>query len=555
MSIRCLIRAGEYHDSVTLMQIAQELLRLPGVRDAAVVMATSANKSVLAQAGLSLPEIAAATANDLVIVVLAEGEGAATEALETARQRLVQPAQAVASGQALRPRSLRTAVRLLPQSNLAVISVAGAYAAAEAWEALKSELHVLLFSDNVSLEDEISLKEYAAQRGLLMMGPGCGTAILNGVALGFANVVPRGPVGIIAAAGTGLQEVSTLLAKLGVGVSQGIGTGGRDVHERVGGIMMLQGLRALQDDPSTQVLLLVSKPPSASVAERVLAQVGLSAKPTVVCFLGSDAQLIAGAGALPARTLQDAAYLAAESLHLCAGAKSLHLCAGAKSLHLCAGAKSLHLCAGAAQVRGYQRPSADESVGQETARLRAQAELLKGKLRPQQKYLRGLFSGGTLAAEALLVWKDTLGEVFSNVASDPKWRMEDTSKCQGNCALDLGEEEFTVGRAHPMIDNDLRIRRLLQEASDPEVGVLVLDVVLGYGAHPDPAGELGPAVRRARQLAAQEGRELLVVASVTGTKEDPQGLDRQVQSLEQSGSIVCHCNAAAARLAAFIIAA
>jgi FdrA protein len=505
--VRCLIRASEYHDSVTLMQIAQELLRLPGVQDAAVVMATAANKAVLAQSGLSLPEIEAASVNDLVVVVRAIEVELAIQALETAGRRLAQPAQDVASGQARRPRSLRLAARMLPKS----------YAAAEAWEALKSGLNVLLFSDNVSLDDEIALKKYAVERGLLMMGPGCGTAILNGVALGFANVVPRGPVGVVAAAGTGLQEVSTLLAKLGVGISQGIGTGGRDLHDQVGGMTMLQCLRALQHDLDTQVLLLVSKPPSAAVAERVLAQVDQCTKPTVVCFLGSDPSTISRAGALPARTLQEASYLAA------------------------------------AQVPGFHGRSAEESIGQETRRLRAEAQSLRGKLGPQQKYLRGLFSGGTLAAEALLIWRDTLGEVFSNVASELSWRLDDAARCRGNCALDLGEEEFTVGRPHPMIDNDLRIRRLLQEAADPEVAVVVLDVVLGYGAHPDPAGELGPAVRRAREMAAQDGRELLVVASVTGTQEDPQGLDRQVRALEQSGAVVCDSNAAAARLAAFIL--
>jgi FdrA protein len=166
-----------------------------------------------------------------------------------------------------------------------------------------------------------------------------------------------------------------------------------------------------------------------------------------------------------------------------------------------------------------------------------------------------LFSGGTLAAEALVIWKETVGGVFSNVAADAAWRLEDTTRCHGNCALDLGEEEFTIGRPHPMINNDLRIRRLLQEAADPKVAVIVLDAVLGYGAHPNPAGELGPAVKRARELAAQEGRELLVVASVTGTQGDPQGLDQQVQALQQSGAIICNCNAAVARLAAFIIAA
>jgi FdrA protein len=515
---RCLIKAGQYHDSVTLMQTAHELTQLPGVLDAAVVMATDANKGILREAGLLLPEVEGATPNDLVIVVLAESEQVAEHALKLAEGHLAHRPRAFGRGPGVQPRSVRGAVRSNSQSNLAVISVAGHYAAAEAWEALKNGLHVLLFSDNVSIEDEIALKDYAAQHGLLMMGPGCGTAIINGVALGFANAIPRGPVGIVAAAGTGLQEVSTLLAKLGVGISQGIGTGGRDLKEAVGGIMMLQGLKALQGDPETSVLLLVSKPPSAAISERVLAQVRSSIKPAVVCFLGSDPTPIAAVGAIPARTLQEAAYLAA------------------------------------AEVEGYEGASADEEIERETVDLLARAAGLKQRLRPDRRYLRGLFSGGTLASEALVVWEGILGGVFSNVALEPQWKLKDATQCEGNCALDLGEEEFTVGRPHPMIDNDLRIRRLMQEAADPEVGVIVLDVVLGYGAHPDPASELGPAIRQAQEQAAGEKRELIVVASVTGTKEDPQGLERQVRALEDAGAIVCNCNAAAARLAGFIVA-
>jgi len=514
---KSLVKPGEYHDSVTLMEVARELTQLPGVVDAAVVMATDANKSILREAGMLLPEVEAATPNDLVIVVQAETEEAASHALEVAEAHLARRPEVAEAGPAFRPRTIRGAVRSNPEANLAVISVAGQYAAAEAWEALRNGLHVLLFSDNVPIEDEVALKKYATEHGLLMMGADCGTAIINGVALGFANAVPEGPVGIVAAAGTGLQEVSTLLAKLGVGITQGIGTGGRDMKEAVGGIMMLEGIKALQADPATQVLLLVSKPPSPTIAERVLEQVGRSDKPTVVCFLGGDPALVAAAGAIPARTLQEAAYLAA------------------------------------AEAEGYRGPSADEVIAREIVDLKGQAAELKKRLKPGQRYLRGLFSGGTLAAESLIIWEEILGGVLSNVAVDSRLRLKDATRSEGNCAVDLGEDEFTVGRPHPMIDNDLRIRRLMQEAADPEVAVILLDVVLGYGAHPDPAGELGPAIRRAREHAANEGRELIVVASVTGTEGDPQGLTRQVQALEGAGAVVASCNGAAVRLAGFII--
>jgi FdrA protein len=513
---RCLIKAGEYHDSVALMQTAQKLTQLRGVDDAAVVMATEANRGILREAGLLVTEIEEASANDLVIVVQAVSEEVAQHALDLAETHLARRPSTLASGARWQARTVRGAVRSSPQSNVAVISVAGRYAAAEAWEALKSGLHVLLFSDNVSLRDEVALKHYAAARGLLLMGAGCGTAIINGVALGFANVLPRGPVGIVAAAGTGLQEVSTLLAKLGVGITQGIGTGGRDLKQAVGGVMMLEGLKALQSDPETKVLCVVSKPPSPVIAERVLRQAKQSTKPTVVCFLGSDPAPIAAAGVIPARTLQEAAYLAA------------------------------------AQVEGYTGAAASDVIQQETTELRTQAVECRKRLKPGQKYLRGLFSGGTLTSEALVIWEEILGGVYSNAALESRLELKDATRCEGNCAVDLGAEEFTVGRPHPMIDNELRIRRLMQEAIDPEVGVIMLDVVLGYGAHPDPASELGPAIRQAQ--GESRARQLIVVTSVTGTKEDPQGLERQIGTLRDAGAIVCNSNAAAARLAGFIVA-
>jgi len=516
MLVRCRVYPSTYHDSVTLMETARALGTLPGVADAAVVMGTPANQSILRQADLLPAEAAAATSNDLLVVVRAESEEAAERALQEAEKRLRRRPSATVGGPSREPRTLRAAIRSQPEADLALISVAGPYAAAEAWEALRAGLHVFLFSDNVPAEDEVALKEYAGAHDLLMMGPGCGTALLNGVGLGFANAVPRGPVGIVAAAGTGLQEVSSMLARLGVGVSQGIGVGGRDLREAVGGLMMRQSVRILQSDPETRLLLLIAKPPAPEVAAQVLALLREGDKPAVVCFLGGDPVTISAAGATPARTLQEAAYLAAEA-------------AGAGGL------------------------SAQAAIQQEMADLRALAANLAERLRPGQRFLRGLFSGGTLAAEALVVWQDLGLTVRSNVAADLHLRLADPTRSEGHCAVDLGEAEFTVGRLHPMIDYDLRVRRLLQEAADPEVAVILLDVVLGYGAHPDPAGELGPAIRRAREEAAREGRGLIVVASVTGTEGDPQGLSRQVRSLEEAGAIVCSCNAAAARLAGLIV--
>jgi succinyl-CoA synthetase alpha subunit len=402
-----------------------------------------------------------------------------------------------------------------PAANVAVISVAGRYATDEAWDALSRGLHVLLFSDNVSLEDEIALKKYARQQGLLLMGPGAGTTILNNVALGFANMLPRGPVGIVSAAGTGLQEVSTLLARHGVGISQGLGTGGRDLKKEVGGIMMLEALKALQQDEATSVLVLISKPPAEEVVRLILDQVADSAKPAVICFLGGDMSTLAKIpNVIPARTLYECALLAAQAVQPQNG-----------------------------DIKAFLKA--------ENTSLKKQANKLRKKLNADQRYLRGLFSGGTLCYEAQVIWKEMLeGPVYSNAPLPGGPALPDSTKSYQHTAVDLGEEEFTVGRPHPMIDNDLRIRRLLQEARDPEVAVIMLDVVLGYGAHPAPASELGKTVEEAQTLARGEGRELLVVASVTGTEDDPQSLSQTTSTLERAGVIVCDSNSAAARLTA-----
>ena len=517
MPVKQLIKHSEYHDSVSLMLVARELSGLEGVQDAAVVMATEANKSILEGAGLLTDEAKAATPNDLVIAVSTQTEAAADSALQKA-EGLLKKKAAESEGGEFKPKTIRGALSMHPAANMTVISVAGRYAADEAWEALLRGLHVLLFSDNVSLEDEIALKEYARDHGLLLMGPGAGTSIINNVALGFANVIPAGPVGIVSAAGTGLQEVSTLLARQGVGITQGLGTGGRDLKKEVGGIMMLEALKALQNDPATKVLVLVSKPPAEVVVQKILKQVAASSKPTVICFLGGDVGALAQLpNIIPAHTLQECALLAA-------------------------------------QVVKPELGNIPANLEAENVRLAKQASELKQKLKPEQRYLRGLFSGGTLCYEAQVIWRDLLkSPVHSNAPLPGGSSLADSTKSHEHTTVDLGEEEFTVGRPHPMIDNDLRIRRLLQEARDPQVAVILLDVVIGYGAHPDPASELGKTVEDAKALAGREGRELLVVASVTGTEGDPQGLSRTIATLTQKGVIVCDSNAAAARLTSMLV--
>ncbi len=514
MAIQTLIKKSEYHDSVTLMLVARELTRQPGVKDAAVLMGTDANKSLLKQSGLLNPESEHATPNDLIIAVQIEKPSPDILALA---EKLLSAKQDSTSGTENKPKTIWAALKNHPEINTAIISIAGRYATRETWKALRSGLHVLLFSDNVSMEDEKALKEYAVSQGLLVMGPGAGTAILNGVGLGFANAVPKGSIGIVSAAGTGLQEVSTLLAKQGKGISQAIGTGGRDLSQAIGGLMFLAGMDALDGDPGTQTIVLISKPPHPETATKILTRARSIDKPMMVCFLGIEKKEKLPDHIRLVSTLEEAALIVAEISDKKPGRFKDYLKAQQK-----------------------QNQSTVASV--------------KAQLNSTQRYIRGLYSGGTLCYEAQVIWQQESGlTVFSNAPVDKKKQLKDSTISVRHSIVDLGEEEFTVGRPHPMIDNDLRIRRLFQEVADPEVAVIVMDVVIGYGAHPDPATELAQAVIDARQRIKDAGRNIVFICSVTGTESDPQKLSSTEKSLKAAGIIVCHSNAAAARLSAMVV--
>jgi succinyl-CoA synthetase alpha subunit len=413
---------------------------------------------------------------------------------------------------ALPPRSIGMGLAQLPGANFALISTPGEYAAAEALKALRHGLHVMMFSDNVSVEDELMLKQVSSARGLLCMGPDCGTAIINGIPLGFANVVRRGPVGIVAASGTGLQQVSSLIDRLGGGVSQALGTGGHDLSARIGAITMKQGIAALAADPATRVLVLVSKPPAPQVLEGVLQAAEASGKPVVIDFIGASPQTLTRGRLLGVRTLEDAARAAVDL----------------------------------AEGRQAELPGAPFAPA-----LAAQARQAAAALQPCQRYVRGLFSGGTFCFETLLLLGEQLGPVYSNIPMRPDQRLANVWKSQAHTAIDLGDDLFTQGRPHPMIDFRLRCERLVQEAADPQTAVILLDVVLGYGSHLDPAAELVPALAAARAAAA--GRPVVFAGSVCGTQGDPQQLTRQEEALRQAGMLLAESNAQAACLAAAIV--
>ncbi|MFQ5889844.1 MAG: acyl-CoA synthetase FdrA [Gemmatimonadota bacterium] len=512
------VRPGVYHDSIVLMQLHSALAELPGVLDAGAVMASPENLTLLEANGLLPAGACSLGPSDLLVVVRAESDAAATEALRQLDSLLARQRASVEED--FRPRSLASALKRLPEARWVLVSVPGRFAAAVAREALEHDRHVFLFSDNVSLQEETALKRAAREKGLLVMGPDCGTAIVGGVGFGFANRVRRGPIGLVAASGTGLQAVSCHIHALGSGISHAIGTGGRDPGSAVGAVTALQALDLLRRDSETEVIVLISKPPEPEVAKRLLAEASKAEKPVVVYFQ-SGVCSDHGAGNLRcAGSLAEAATLAV-GLSVTRPALAVELPVTRPT-----SPSELPLTGPAPPVRlSDTRPAL-------TAELSATPAEEPG-------YLRGLFAGGTLALEALLGVRVTLRPVHSNLGLEGVEPLSDVGRSEGHTILDLGSDEFTAGRPHPMLDNELRIRRLRQEAADPKVGVILLDVVLGEGAHPDPAGQLAPIiadVRRDRREARHpDGTNLEVVAIVIGTDEDPQGLGSQVESLERAG--------------------
>jgi FdrA protein len=469
------VRSGAYYDSVVLMQLQRGLIGLPGVLDAGVVMATPANRDLLAANNL-LPDSITASPDDLLIVVKASDDRSATEAIGQVDELLTRRKSSAVS-QDFRPRSLSAAVKQLPEANWVLVSVPGRYAAGVAREALELDKHVFLYSDNVSLEDEVALKKTAREKGLLVMGPDCGTAIINGTGLGFANRVRRGPIGLVGASGTGLQAVTTHIHNLGGGISYAIGTGGRDLKSEVGAITAHQALDLLARDDETKVIVVISKPPSPDVATRLVSAAQRTGKPVVTYFIGYPP---------PARRMGN-----------------------------------LHFAISLSETAGMAVNSNWELIG-------------GNQLPIPNNFLRGLFSGGTLAYETLLGLQATLSPIYSNAPITNNQLLKDPLHSEAHTIVDLGDEFFMVGRLHPMIDNDLRIRRMKQEAADEQVGMILFDVVLGEGSHPDPTGELVPVIREIHE----KRKEIEFVAMVIGTDDDPQDLRSQIDQLKDAGVTV-----------------
>jgi succinyl-CoA synthetase alpha subunit len=512
------IEKESYYDSALLMLTSQEVRKTSGVDDATVAMGTAMNLDLLRSLGFAAAALAEATPNDLVIAVDCESAESAKAARAAAKQALSRKAK-TATGDAthVAPTSLAAALRAQADANLAVISLPGAYAAREARKALESGLHVMLFSDNVSLEDEIALKSLGRRKGLLVMGPDCGTAIVNGMPLCFANVVKRGPVGVIGASGTGIQEVACLIDRAGSGVSQAIGAGGRDLkNERVGGATTLMGIEALAGDDETKVIVIISKPPAKAAAEQVVAALERAGKPAVAFFVGATPE--AGRAGSLVRFAGNLEETAAMAVALAKGKRYA--------------------------PRAFTLSDAEiETIVRRETR----------GLKPSQRYLRGYFTGGTLADEAWIAAHRATGAVHSNNQTDPAFTLADPHVSVGHTVVDLGDDAFTVGRPHPMIDPSARVERMMAERVDGKIAVVLVDLVIGYGSHEDPAGALAPAVEAMRAAARRRGGYLPVIASITGTDKDPQNFASQKAKLEAAGCVVMPSNHQACALATKIL--
>ncbi|MBE6123268.1 MAG: FdrA family protein [Erysipelotrichaceae bacterium] len=507
MPIFTRIQKDRYIDSLETLNQTAVLNDQPGIESGYVGMATDVFKEVIEEIGLGSPEIQSCTEADYVIVAEAESQ----DAFDNAVNALI--SESASSDETEEKKyysNIRSAVIEHPRANLCQISVPGEYALEEVKKALNAGLHCCVFSNNVPLDQEREMKELASEKGLLCMGPDCGVANINGAALVLSSINNRGPFGIVGASGTGIQHVAAILHEAGTGVSQTIGTGGNDLKEPVGGITMLMGIDALEADPETKYIILISRKPADSVLEKMLARIRTMKKPRVVFFMGCDKETIEETGAIWADNLDNCALRALELIG-----------------------------------NDYSLGDLDEL--KETAK-----KAVKG-MAPEQKYVRAAYTGGTYLDEGMRTMWEAAGGIWSNAPLSPEWKLKDGETGKGHTAIDYGEEEFTLGRPHPAIDASIRRPAILKEAADPETAVIVLDFILTPPGHMDPCGYVVPDIRKAQEIAAARGGKIAFVASVLGTTADWQDIRKQEEELREAGVYVCRTNYRAALLASEII--
>jgi len=518
MTVFSEIKQGTYYDSVTLMRISQEVKSMDGVKDVLVGMGTTLNKDMARSMGILSEEAAGVGNNDLFIVFSLE-DGENPQNIFERIEALLNPEHSE-SAEGYNPITLREGLKYAPEGNIVLISLPGQYVYEEAKFALENNRHVMIFSDNVPINQELELKQIAVEKGLLLMGPDCGTAIINKIPLGFANIVRKGSIGIVGASGTGIQEVSALIHRKGRGIAQAIGVGGRDLKDEIGGLMMIQGVKALIDDSQTEVIVIISKPPSASVAKKIMNLAKRSQKPVVVDFVGD---------------------VEAHDFHY-----------GNSNVYLCETLEETALRA-IALVQGENKANSICTKDQKRLEeIEEKAAEESEKYGQGQKYILGLFAGGTLASETISIIEKNLGTVYSNIHRDPVCRVIPDDKTSMHLCVDLGEDAYTVGRPHPMIDMSTR-NQWIEESINEDVAVLLIDIVFGSGANKDPVGAMEEALAEAKKSMEEKGKHLTIICSICGTENDIQDYERAKKRLEALDVIVAESNAHGADLAVAMV--
>jgi len=490
------LKKNSYQDSINLMLLTKQLSAMDGVAQVSIMMGTPANLDIMKASGMYTDDLSEATPSDICIVVDSKDASIVDKVLEGVEHFLKNQAVASKSDQTPVARSWDSAMRKLPDANWALISVAGTYAAKEADKALDRGLHVMIFSDNISVSDELALKEKARDKGLLVMGPDCGTAVISGVPLAFANALEKGNIGIVGASGTGIQEVSTLISRLGGGCSQVIGLGGRDLTSDIGGIMAFSAIDLLAEDDETDLIVFISKPPAPEVRKKVVSKLSALDKPVVAIFLGE--KLESEGNIHYAWTLDQAAELAVSLSH-----------------------QSIKL---------------------------PENELSLIRANKNQRGIQGLYSGGTLASEAGMLLAHHLGTELDKKHPDGLMFRQGQHRI-----IDLGDDAYTQGRPHPMIDPSLRLDMVKEQAMDDSTAIILLDFVIGYGGHDNIASEFAPVIKRLHQELSEKNRSIIFIGSVTGTQNDPINYEEQRRELEEAGVYILDSNAKAVSFALSIL--
>ncbi len=504
------------------MKISDNVRRISGISEASVIMATSTNKGILIRLGFPPSVIEESKESDILIAVRAQDQDSLNLAIQKANEMLESSGK-ISTGNEEKSKltDLDSALNMMPDANLVLLSIPGEYVKDISLKLIERRIHQQIFSDHVSIEDELEIKEQAVKNGVLILGPGAGTSIINGKGIGFSNAVKAGPVGVVAAAGTGLQEVITLLDHCGIGVKHGLGVGGSDPKEKIGGLMMLECIKLLEKDPDIEVIGIVSKPPFPSIQEKIIKYISQDAKKKyVLAFIGGQ-------------QLQDDRM-------------------GGRIIQVGSLASAVLAFAKHVGKEQFMKARAETGISQKDLSSTLGKEWIK--LHDGQKYIRALYTGGTFTYEAQVILSGILpGPIYSNAPILNIKEMASSLTSEGNSIVDLGEEEFTQGRPHPMIDPTIRKLRILEEARDPEVAVLLMDFVLGYGSHPDPVGTALREIKEAKEIAARDGRYLSVIAHVCGARGDPQGYESSINKLQSIGSVVLPTNAIAAVGAALVV--